>query len=211
MTGGTTAERRRTPAVLVVLAVVILLASGVSPYDRLTWVLEVFPILIGIPILVAAYRQFSFTTLLYLLLFVHAVILMVGGHYTYAKVPAGFWLQDIFDLERNHYDRLGHLAQGFIPAILTREILKRWSPLTTSRWLPFLVVAVCLAFSAFYELIEWWGALRFGEAASAFLGTQGDVWDTQWDMFLAVVGAVAALVSLSRVHDWQLVKMNKGP
>ncbi len=133
MTGGTTAERRRIPAVLVVLAVVILIASGVSPYDRLTWVLEVFPILIGIPILVAAYRQFSFTTLLYLLLFVHAVILIVGGHYTYAKVPAGFWVQDIFDLERNHYDRLGHLAQGFIPAILTREILKRWSPLTTSR------------------------------------------------------------------------------
>ncbi len=136
---------------------------------------------------------------------------MVGAHYTYAKVPAGFWVQDFFDLGRNHYDRLGHFAQGFIPAILAREILKRWSPLTTSRWLPAPFVAVCLGFSAFYELIEWWGALLFGEAASAFLGTQGDIWDTQWDMFLALVGAVVALVSLSRAHDRQLVEMNKSP
>ena len=203
--------RRPTPAVLALFAVLIVIASGISPDDRLTWVLEVFPILLAIPILVATYRKSPLTTLLYLLLFVHAVILTIGAHYSYAKVPAGFWVQDFFDLGRNHYDRLGHFAQGFIPAILAREILKRWSPLTTSRWLPPLVVAVCLAFSAFYELIEWWGALAFGDAASAFLGTQGDIWDTQWDMFLALIGAIVALVGLSRVHDRQLVKMNNRP
>lgn len=195
---------RWIPAILVTLVVVTLVGSGISPHDRLAWILEVFPVLIGAPVLVAAYGRFPFTTLLYVLLFIHAVILMVGGHYTYAEVPIGFWAQDVFDLERNPYDRLGHFAQGFVPAILAREILKKWSPLTTSRWLPFLIVAVCLAFSAFYEMIEWWGALIYGEAAESFLGTQGDIWDTQWDMFLAMVGAIVALASLSRAHDRQL-------
>ena len=152
---------RRSPAILVALVVVILVGSGISPFDRLTWALEVFPVLIGVLILVATYWRFPLTTLLYVLLFIHAVIFMIGGHYTYAEVPVGFWVQDAFDLGRNHYDRLGHFAQGFVPAILAREILKKWSPLTTSRWLPFLIVAVCLAFSAFYEMIEWWSALIY--------------------------------------------------
>jgi len=135
---------------------------------------------------------------------IHAVILMVGGHYTYARVPAGYWIQDVLDLSRNHYDRLGHFAQGFVPAILAREILIRSSPLAGSRWLAFLVVCVCLAFSALYEMIEWWTALLGGEAAESFLGTQGDVWDTQWDMFLALVGAISSQLLLVRAHDRSL-------
>jgi putative membrane protein len=190
--------------VLVALVVLMLIASGLSPQDRLTWILEIFPILIAIPVLMATRRRFPFTTLLYVLLAIHAAILMIGAHYTYAEVPAGFWVQEQFDLARNHYDRLGHLAQGFIPAILTREILKRWSPLAESRWLPFLVVSVCLAFSALYEMVEWWSAVALGEAADSFLGSQGDIWDTQWDMFLAMTGAIMALACLSRIHDRQI-------
>ena len=148
------------------------------------------PVLIGVPILLATGRRFPLTPLLYTLLAVHACILMVGGKYTYAEVPAGFWVSDALGLARNHYDRLGHFAQGFIPAILAREILVRTSPLRGSRWLPFVVVAFCLAFSAFYEMIEWWTAVLAGASSTAFLGTQGDVWDTQWDMFLALIGAV---------------------
>ena len=201
-----TIERRwpREPDALLVGALAMLAISGFGPADRLTWVLEVLPVMIGAPLLAATYRRWPLTPLLYRLLFLHAVILMVGGHYTYAEVPVGFWVQDWFELSRNHYDRLGHLAQGFVPAILAREILSRWSPLTGSRWLPVLVVSVCLAFSAFYELAEWWAALAVGEAADAFLGTQGDVWDTQWDMFLALTGAVLSLLLLSRLHDRQL-------
>jgi len=139
--------------------------------------------------------------LLYRLLFLHAVILVVGGHYTYAQVPIGFWIQDLLDASRNHYDRIGHFAQGFIPAILAREILLRRSPLRQGKWLFFLVVCVCFAFSALYELIEWWAALIGGDSAESFLGTQGDVWDTQWDMFLALLGAISAQLLLRRVHD----------
>lgn len=183
---------------------VALVVSGLDPHDRLTWLLETFPVMIGVPALVWTRLQFPLTPLLYRLLVVHAVILIVGGHYTYAQVPLGFWIQDLFELSRNHYDRLGHLAQGFVPAILVREILVRKSSLAGSRWLPLLTVSVCLAFSAFYEMIEWWGALIMGESATAFLGTQGDPWDTQWDMFLALIGAVLALVLLSRLHDRQI-------
>jgi len=186
---------------------VILVVSGIAPSDRLTWILEVFPVVVGMPLAVATYRRFPLTGLLYWLLFLHAIILMVGGHYSYAEVPLGFWVRDAFDLARNHYDRLGHFAQGFVPAILAREILVRCSPLARSRWLPFLVVSVCLAFSAFYELIEWWGALVFGSDATAFLATQGDVWDTQWDMFIALVGAITALVALTKPHDAQLARL----
>ena len=189
------------------MAGLVLAWSGIAPHDRFTWLLEVAPILIGVPILVATYRRFRLTRLLYTLLWIHAVILMVGGKYTYAEVPLGFWMQDAFGFARNHYDRIGHFAQGFIPAILAREVLVRRSPLAGSRWLPFLVVCVCLAFSALYELIEFWTALATGEAAEAFLGTQGDPWDTQWDMQMAVIGAVAALVSLSRLHDGQLARL----
>jgi putative membrane protein len=190
---------------LLALVLVVLIWSGIDPHDRFTWFLEVAPVLIGLPLVIATRRRFPLTPLLYSLLAVHAVILMVGGKYTYAQVPAGFWVQEWLGLARNHYDRLGHFAQGFVPAILAREILWRRSPLRGSRWLGFVVVAICLAFSAFYELIEWWTAAASGEAAEAFLGTQGDPWDTQWDMFLALLGAVTALLLLRGVHDRQLV------
>jgi putative membrane protein len=189
---------------LLISAGLILVWSGIAPRDRFTWLLEVAPVLIGAPILVATRKRFPLTRLVYTLLLIHAIILMVGGKYTYAEVPFGFWLQDVFGFPRNHYDRIGHFAQGFIPAMLAREVLIRRSPLAGSRWLPFLVVCFCLAFSALYELIEFWTALATGEAAEAFLGTQGDVWDTQWDMQMALLGAVTALVTLSGVHDREL-------
>ncbi|HMJ17957.1 MAG TPA: DUF2238 domain-containing protein [Gemmatimonadaceae bacterium] len=203
-----TAQRpRRYPLALLILIAIALVLSGLGPTDRGTWWLEIFPILIGAPILVATYRRFPLTTLVYTLLAVHALILMVGGHYTYARVPLGFWVQDLFGFARNHYDRLGHFAQGFIPAILVREILLRTSPLRRGRWLFVLVTAVCLAFSACYEFIEWGAALAGGESADAFLGTQGDVWDTQWDMFFALIGAITAQLTLSKAHDRALQKL----
>lgn len=201
------ARPRREPAVLLAVVVFALVVSSIAPYDRTTWWLEVAPVLIGAPVLIATARRFPLTPLLYRLLALHALILILGGHYTYARVPLGFWVQDALDLARNHYDRLGHFAQGFVPAILAREILLRRSPLTRGGWLFFLVVCVCLAFSAFYELIEWWSALLGGESATAFLGTQGDVWDTQWDMVLALVGALTAQLALARRHDQELTKM----
>ena len=198
---------RREPWVLLALAAAALVVSGIGPYERGTWWLEVAPVLIGVPLLLATGRRFPLTPLLYRLLFVHALILILGGHYTYARVPLGFWVQDLLDLSRNHYDRLGHLAQGFVPAILAREVLLRTSPLRPGRWLFVLVTSVCLAFSAFYELIEWWAALLGGAGAESFLGTQGDVWDTQWDMFLALIGALSALLLLGRLHDRQLERL----
>ncbi|MBL6946022.1 MAG: DUF2238 domain-containing protein, partial [Rhodospirillales bacterium] len=163
-------------------------------------------ILLAIPVLAATVTRFRLTPLLYRLIFIHAAILMLGGHYTYAEVPLGFWIQDAFDLSRNHYDRLGHLAQGFIPAILAREILLRRTALSRGGWLFLLVTSVCLAFSAFYELAEWWAAIALGQSADAFLGTQGDIWDTQWDMFLALIGALSAQITLGRLHDRQLAR-----
>ena len=192
---------------LLVLALVALVVSGIGPKDRLTWLLEVAPVLIGAPILVASAKRFPLTPLLYLLLFFHALVLMLGGHYTYAEVPLGEWARDAFGFARNHYDRLGHVTQGFVPAILAREILLRKSPLRPGGWLRLLVTSVCLAFSALYELIEWATALLSGEAATAFLGTQGDIWDTQWDMYLALCGALLAQALLSRLHDRQLARL----
>jgi putative membrane protein len=197
----------RYELVLLVSAGAVLVWSGIEPHDRFTWLLEVAPVLLGAPVLVALRQRFRLTRLVYTLLWLHAIILMVGGKYTYAEVPLGFWLQDAFGFSRNHYDRIGHFAQGFIPAMLAREVLIRRAPLAGSRWLPFLVVCFCLAFSALYELIEFWTALATGEAAEAFLGTQGDVWDTQWDMQMALIGAVAALATLSRLHDRQLARL----
>jgi putative membrane protein len=191
----------RYPLVLLVAVLGALLFSGLAPYDRTTWWLEVFPILIGVPLLVATHRRFPLTHLAYTLLAVHAVILMVGGHYSYARVPLGAWAQQAFGLARNDYDRLGHFAQGFVPAIVAREILLRTSPLRPGRWLFVLVTAVCLAISACYELIEWWVAVAGGSSAEAFLGTQGDVWDTQWDMFMALLGAITAQTVLGSLHD----------
>lgn len=192
------------PLALLSLCFIALIVTIINPFDRLTWFLEVVPVLIGIPILLFTYSRFPLTPLLYRLLFLHALILIVGGYYTYARVPIGFWMQDLFHFSRNHYDRIGHFAQGFIPAILAREILRRQIPALKGRWLFFIVVCVCLAFSAFYELIEWWSALAGGEAANDFLGTQGDVWDTQWDMFFALIGSLCGQLLLARVHDRQL-------
>jgi putative membrane protein len=183
-----------------------LLWSGINPYDRLTWVLEVAPAVIGLAILALTYRRFRFTGLVYWLILVHAVILIIGGRYTYARVPLFNWLRDAFDMSRNHYDKVGHFAQGFIPALIAREILMRKSPLKGGKWLSFTVVSICLALSAFYELIEWWVALASGEAAEAFLGTQGYVWDTQSDMAMALLGAICALLLLSRYHDRMVSK-----
>ncbi|MFY9552559.1 MAG: DUF2238 domain-containing protein [Thermoanaerobaculia bacterium] len=198
---------RREPAVLLAVGAALLVVSGIGPRDRYTWILEVAPILVAVPILVATYKPFPLTRLAYRLIFLHACILMLGGHYTYAEVPLGYWMRDVFGFTRNHYDRIGHLAQGFVPAILAREILLRKTKLQPGGWLFFLVTCVCMAISAFYEFIEWWTALASGQAAMAFLGTQGDVWDTQWDMFLAFLGAVTAQVTLARVHDRQLAAL----
>jgi putative membrane protein len=164
--------------------------------------------MIALPLAIISRPRFPLTPLLYRLLFLHGLILMMGGHYSYARVPMGFWVQDVFDLARNHYDRLGHLAQGFIPAILAREILIRATPLKSGAWLFFLVTCVVLAISAAYEFIEWFAALVLGGDAEAFLATQGDVWDTQWDMLLALVGGLAAQLSLSRLHDRQLAVLD---
>jgi putative membrane protein len=202
---------RLEPLLLVALTLVCLVLSSIQPHDRLTWWLEVSWVLAGIPILIVTHRRFPLTLLLYRLLFLHALILIVGGYYTYERVPLGYWVKNIFHLQRNHYDRLGHFAQGFVPAILAREILLRCSPLVPGKWLFFLVVSVCLGFSAFFEMIEWWAALLGGEATNAFLGSQGDVWDAQWDMFWALIGAITAQTVLSRRHDRELKHLGTLP
>ncbi|MEO8505425.1 MAG: DUF2238 domain-containing protein [Acidobacteriota bacterium] len=194
----------RLPAVLLAGVFTALVLSGISPHDRTTWWLEIFPILIGAPILVGTRKTFQLTPLVYVLLALHALILVVGGHYTYAEVPLGFWFRDAFHLARNHYDRLGHFAQGFVPAILVREVLLRRTPLRRGAWLFFLTTSVCMTISVTYEFIEWWSAVIAGSAADAFLGTQGDVWDTQWDMFFCLIGALVAQTVLVGWHDRQL-------
>jgi putative membrane protein len=201
-------QRKPSAYELVLLGsmVVLLVWSGIHPHDRFTWWLEVAPIFIGVPALILLYPRLRLTPLVYTLIWIHCGILMLGGHYTYAQVPLGFWMERWFGFTRNHYDRIGHLAQGFIPAMLAREIFIRRSPLAGSRWLPFMVICFCLAFSAFYELVEFWTALAEGSAATDFLGTQGDPWDTQWDMMLALIGAIVSLLLLSRVQDRQLAR-----
>lgn len=187
----------------------VLIWSGINPKDYFTWLLEVLPAIIGLVVMAATYKRFRLTTLAYFLILVHSIILMVGGHYTYAEVPLFDWIRDVFNMERNNYDKVGHLAQGLIPAIIAREILLRLKVISRKGWLAFIVVCICLAISAFYELIEWWAALLSGEAAEAFLGTQGYVWDTQSDMALALLGAIAAIVLLSGMHDRQLQAINE--
>jgi putative membrane protein len=185
----------------------VLLWSGIQPKDYLTWVLEVLPAVIGFLVLVLTRNRFPLTPMTYGLILLHCVILMVGGHYTYAEVPLFDWIRDWFDLQRNNYDKVGHFVQGFVPAIIAREILVRKAVVDGRIWLSFIVVCICLAISAFYELIEWWVAILSGASAEAFLGTQGYVWDTQSDMMMALVGAITALVLLSRVHDRQLSRL----
>ena len=189
---------------LMATLVVALAVSAIRPYDMATWWLEVLPVFIALVLLFAARERFPLTPLLLVLVFVHALVLIVGGHYTYARVPAGFWVQDLMGFERNYYDRLGHFLQGFEPALLAREILLRRQVVRRGGWLVLFVMSITLAFSAFYELIEWCVALVSEEAADSFLGTQGDVWDTQWDMFMCLVGAGSALLLLSPWHDRQL-------
>ena len=190
-----------------ILVLGALVVSGIRPYDRATWWMEVAPVLIAAPILVATYRRFPLTGLLYALICVHALVLILGGAYTYARVPLGFWLQDLLSLERNPYDRIGHFMQGFVPAMVAREILIRNKYVNGTSMAAFLSLCVALAISAFYELIEWWAALALGQGAEEFLGTQGDSWDTQADMFLALIGAAAALTALSRLHDRQIARL----
>lgn len=200
----------KKPHLALLLGVVVVFAwSAWQPADRLTWWLEISPGLAGIVILLAVYRRFQFTTLCYTFIALHICILCVGGHYTYARVPLFDWLRPIFEWERNHFDRLGHFAQGFVPAIITRELFLRLKVLSRTSWLPFLVVCVCLAISGFYELLEWWTAAVSGSAAVEFLATQGDVWDTQKDMFLALIGAICALVFTSRWQDRQIRELTE--
>ena len=182
----------------------VLIWSAIHPHDLFTWVLEVLPALLGLIVLAITFRSFRFTRMAYWLLLVHSIILMIGGHYTYAEVPLFNWLRDVFHMSRNNYDKVGHFAQGFIPAIIIREILIRKSPVKNGKWLFFIVVCICLALSAVYEFIEWWVAVLTGTAAESFLGTQGYVWDTQSDMLMALVGAIASLSLLSKLHDREL-------
>lgn len=197
---------RRLTWFLTLLAPVVIW-SWIGPHDRFTWWLESAPAVVGVPLMIALQRKFPLSSLLLVLLWLHCVLLVVGGHYTYAQVPLGEWAKGWFGWTRNNYDKLGHFTQGFVPAILGREILLRTSPLKGSKWLGFLVVCACLAFSAFYELIEWFTAITSGEAANDFLGTQGDPWDTQTDMLWALIGAVAAVALFSRLHDRSLAKV----
>lgn len=193
--------------VLFVVFVGVLIWSAINPYDRFTWWLEILPAIMALPILCVTFLKFPLTRLLYLLILIHAIILMIGGHYTYAEVPFFNTLQDSFGLSRNYYDRLGHFAQGFVPAIIAREILLRNNIVAKNGWLFFLVCCISLSLSACYELIEWWVAAYTGMAAESFLGTQGDVWDTQWDMFVALLGALIAQIILKKMHDNHLAAL----
>jgi putative membrane protein len=196
-----------TPKPLIAVGVIWLvglLLSGWSPFDRTTWWLEVFPCFIGFAVMWASRNKFPLTNLLYVLILIHGLILMLGGAYSYARVPLGFWMQDWFGFARNNYDKIGHFAQGFIPAIIARELLIRKWKIPQRGLVAFLAISICLAFSAFYELIEWWAALGLGQGADEFLGTQGDPWDTQSDMFMALIGASVAVAALGRWHDQQM-------
>lgn len=181
-----------------------LIWSIINPKDYYTWFLEVIPALIGLFILAITYKNFRLTTLVYILILIHCIILMIGGHYTYAEVPFFDYLKEVFNWDRNNYDKVGHFAQGFIPAMVARELIIRKNVMNSKAWMNFFIVCFCLGFSAFYELIEWWVALLSGEGAEAFLGTQGYVWDTQSDMGYALLGSIVALISLSQIHDNQL-------
>ncbi len=186
---------------LLIIFFIALIWSAVNPKDVFTWFLEVFPAILGVGVIILIYSRFKFTTFVYILILIHTIILIIGGHYTYAEMPLFNWIKDVFNLSRNYYDRLGHFAQGFIPAFIVREVLIRKVYLKRGKMLNFLVVCVCLAISASYELLEWGVAEATGSAADAFLGTQGDVWDTQWDMFFALIGAVISVSMFGNIHD----------
>ncbi len=201
-------KTNRYHILLLILYAVALLWSAIQPKEYFTWILEVFPSLIAIVVIIATYKRFPLTDLAYTLFLIHSSILFVGGHYTYAEVPLFDWIRDTFHQSRNNYDTVGHFAQGFIPAIIAREIFIRKNVIPSRCWMNFLIVSVCLALSAVYEFIEWFVAVNIGDSAEAFLGTQGYVWDTQSDMLFATVGAMTALFVLSRFHDRQLARNN---
>lgn len=194
----------RTHLLLLITFLAILVWSGINPKDYFIWFLEVAPAIVGAAVLVAIYPKVKLTMLVYCLIWLHALVLMLGGHWTYSEMPLFSWLRDEYGLARNYYDRVGHIMQGFVPAIIAREILLRNSVVRGRGWLFFIVTCICLAVSAFYEFIEWWVAIASGSAADEFLATQGDIWDTQWDMFLALCGAIASQILLTRWHDRQL-------
>jgi putative membrane protein len=202
--------RRRELAALAAVLAAVTAWSWHQPADRLTWWLEAFPVVVAVPLLIATRGGFPLTRLLYWLIALHSVVLLVGAHYTYAQVPLGFWMQETLGFARNHYDRIGHLAQGFIPAMVAREILLRRRVVSTAGWRFFLICCFVLALAASYELLEWWTAVIAEEGAIAFLGTQGDVWDTQWDMLLALIGALVAQLALARLHGRQLAQVAPG-
>lgn len=204
MNAALSSQRTRWLLLALALLCALLVISGFRPYDRATWWMEIFPILIAVPVLCATYRRFPLTTLLYVLIFMHATVLLAGGAYTYARVPLGFWMEQVLGLHRNPYDKIGHFVQGFVPALVAREILIRGDHVRGRGMLAFVVTCIVLAISACYEFIEWGAALAMGQGADEFLGTQGDPWDTQSDMFFALVGAIVALLLLSRWHDRQL-------
>lgn len=208
VTMATSMQDRTLYATLGLVVLAALVSSGVAPYDRATWLLEVAPVLIAAPLLLWSYPRFPLTRLLYGVIAFHALVLILGGAYTYARVPAGFWVQEWFDLSRNPYDKLGHFIQGVTPALLTREILLRRRIVAAGKMLGFLAVCVALAFSAFYELIEWWVALLAGQGAEDFLGTQGDPWDTQSDMFMALLGALLSVILLARPQNRQIRRLS---
>ncbi len=202
-------RRDAVDATLAILVVAALVASGLAPYDRLTWVMEVAPVLIALPLIASTRRRYPLTALLTVLIAAHCLVLIGGGAYTYARVPFGFWLQDLLGTARNPYDKIGHFMQGFVPAMVAREIFLRGGYVVGRRMIAFLCVCVALAISASYELIEWAAALVMGQGADEFLGTQGDVWDTQSDMFMALIGSCSALALLSRWHDRQLARLGR--
>lgn len=201
--------RLNLPGILLLTFIAMFVWSGIAPKDRFTWWLEAMPALVGVPILVITYRRFRFTNLSYVLLWIIAVGTLIGGHYTYSEVPAGEWLREWFGLKRNPYDRVGHFAQGFCPAIPMREILVRRTRLKSGGWLFFVVTSICLALAALYELMEWIAAVSFGSGSTAFLGTQGDPWDAQWDMALAFIGAMISLVLFNKLHDRQIRRLSR--
>jgi putative membrane protein len=204
MIRGCSEQDKRIRLALGLVVVAALAVSGIRPYDRATWLMEVAPVLMGLPLVILTHRRFPLTPLLFALLCLHALVLIWGGAYTYARVPLGFWMQDLFSLARNPYDKIGHFMQGLVPALLAREILLRGRHVSGKAMAAFLSVCIALAGSAFYELIEWWAALALGQGAEEFLGTQGDPWDTQSDMFLALIGAGLAMLALSPTHDRQI-------
>lgn len=202
-------QKKFVPIFFLTSIALIFIWSAIKPHDYFTWLLEVAPAIIGGTVLLLTFKKFKFTTLVYILIWVHAIILIVGGKYTYELNPLFEWIKHTFELARNNYDRLGHFAQGFIPALIIREVLLRKSPLQRGKWLFVIVCSMCLSISAIYEFVEWWTAVGMGNSADAFLGSQGDIWDAQWDMFLAFIGSIIAQITLGRFHDKQLNKLDE--